>query len=217
MWIRCGMSNIKKGIENVVGKAIESSLKENRADLKGKYEDSLKVLQESEAITEKDVKKIQVETTRQVDALKRKVSGAAGLTVKNATLALIEEYVSKAFDGATQKLQQDFVGSRRYDRFLSYVIEEGAEKVAKNNLILSANSKDLEKARTIVKDVEKKLGIKIKVNKQMINCIGGIRIGDSEQTMLYDNTIEMRLSRADASLRKEVANIYLRGEEKIGS
>lgn len=211
------MSNIKKGIENVVGKAIESSSKENRADLKAKFEDSLKVLQESEAITERDVKKIQVETTRQVDALKRKVSGAAGLTVKNATLALIEEYVSKAFDGATQKLQQDFVGSRRYDRFLSYVIEEGAEKVAKNNLILSANSKDLEKARTIVKDVEKKLGIKIKVNKQMINCIGGIRIGDSDQTMLYDNTIEMRLSRADASLRKEVANIYLRGEEKIGS
>ncbi|MCZ6613800.1 MAG: V-type ATP synthase subunit E family protein [Thaumarchaeota archaeon] len=211
------MSNIKKGIENVVGKAIESSSKENRADLKAKFEDSLKVLQESEAITERDVKKIQVETTRQVDALKRKVSGAAGLTVKNATLALIEEYVSKAFDGATQKLQQDFVRSRRYDRFLSYVIEEGAEKVAKNNLILSANSKDLEKARMIVKDVEKKLGIKIKVNKQMINCIGGIRIGDSEQTMLYDNTIEMRLSRADASLRKEVANIYLRGEEKIGS
>ncbi|MCZ6615955.1 MAG: V-type ATP synthase subunit E family protein [Thaumarchaeota archaeon] len=211
------MSNIKKGIENVVGKAIESSSKENRADLKAKFEDSLKVLQESEAITERDVKKIQVETTRQVDALKRKVSGAAGLTVKNATLALIEEYVSKAFDGATQKLQQDFVRSRRYDRFLRYVIEEGAEKVAKNNLILSANSKDLEKARTIVKDVEKKLGIKIKVNKQMINCIGGIRIGDSDQTMLYDNTIEMRLSRADASLRKEVANIYLRGEEKIGS
>ena len=211
------MSNKKKGIENVVGKAIESSSKENRAELKGKFEDSLKVLQEAEAITERDVKKIQVETTRQVDALKRKVSGAAGLTVKNATLALIEEYVSKAFDGATQKLQQDFVGSRRYDRFLSYVIEEGAEKVAKNNLILSANSKDLEKARTIVKDVEKKLGIKIKVSKQMINCIGGIRIGDSDETMLYDNTIEMRLSRADASLRKEVANIYLRGEEKIGS
>ena len=211
------MSSIKKGIENVVGKAIESSSKENRADLKEKYEYSLKLLQESEVITEKEVRKIELETTRQVDALKRKVSGAADLTVKNATLALIEEYVSRAFEGARQKLQQDFVGSKSYDRFLRSVIEEGAEKVAKDNLVLSANSKDLEKARTIAKSVEKKLGIKIKVNKQMINCIGGVRIGDSDQTMLYDNTIEVRLSRADASLRKSVANIYLRGEEKIGS
>lgn len=211
------MSSIKKGIENVVGKAIESSSKENRADLKEKYEYSLKLLQESEVITEKEVSKIELETTRQVNALKRKVSGGADLTVKNATLALIEEYVARAFEGARKKLQQDFVGSKSYDRFLRSVIEEGAEKVAADNLILSANSKDLEKARTIAKSVEKKLGIKIKVNKQVINCIGGVRIGDSDQTMLYDNTIEIRLSRADASLRKSVANIYLRGEEKIGS
>ncbi len=211
------MSTIKKGIENVVGKAIDSSSEENRADLREKFEDSLKILQESEANTERDVKKIGVETTRQVSALKRKVSGAADLTVKNVTLALIEEYVAKAFEGARQKLQHDFVRSKSYDQFLRNVIEEGAEKVAKDNLILAANSKDVERARTIAKAIEKKLGVKITVNKQVINCIGGVRIADSKETMLYDNTIEMRLSRADASLRKAIATIYLRGEEKIGS
>jgi len=211
------MSNIKQGIENVVGKAIDSASEENKVDLRKKFEDALTILLELEGTTKGDVKKIEVDTASQIEALKWKVTGATDLTVKNATLALIEEYVSKAFDGARRKLEHDFVRSRSYDRFLRNAIDEGVEKIAKDNLTITTNSKDVEKVRSIARNVEKKRSIKIKVLRQSINCIGGVRVGDSNETMLYDNTIEMRLSRAGASLRKVIAGIYLRGEEKIGS
>ncbi|MFQ6010814.1 MAG: V-type ATP synthase subunit E, partial [Nitrososphaerales archaeon] len=197
--------------------AIESASEEYKAVLREKFEGARKILQESEDIVKTDVKKIEVETAGEVGALKKKVRGSADLTVKNETLKLVEEYVSKAFEGARRKLEHDFVKSKNYDRFLRNVIEEGAEKVGKGNLVLAANSKDIEKARLIVREVEKNLGIKIKIDKRPINCMGGVRIGDSDDTMHYDNTIEMRLSRAEASLRKNIAEIYLKGEEKIGS
>ena len=156
---------------------------------------------------------ISVETTsirdtgqRKVDSDQRKILGGAEVAARNKSLQLVEQTINRVFDTTLSNFEKKASG-RDYDKALKRFLEESVVALGSDNVRVEANSRDLQSVKKLARRIGQERQVEIRVETKAIKCIGGIRASSTDGSMIFDNTIEARLSRWKPLLRKRIAEL----------
>ncbi len=144
---------------------------------------------------------------RRAESLKRQMIGAAELETRNAQLRSMEEAVTKVFNAALEKISK--TSGSRHEKSLVQLIEEGVEVIGPKAKV-SCCAKDRKGVVSAMRKVNGD-GIKLVIDEKDIDSIGGVMLTSNDRSVKFDNTIEARLERMKADLRKEIAGILAGG------
>jgi len=173
------------------------------AEMQEGREQSLKLIQASKKETLEAVSKILETGTKQAEALKRQIIGAAELEARNSQLKVLEEAVEEVFSSAVAQISK--LDDKRYDAALKKLLTEAIGVIGPNALV-STNSKDAKDVFSIAKGIK---GEKTRLTPgdKRLETIGGVVLATPDRSVRFDNTFEARLERLRPILRKDVAAI----------
>lgn len=140
---------------------------------------------------------------RQADSVKRQIIGAAELEVRNVQLRSLEVAVTEVFDSAVRKISS--LSGQDEEESLATLIKEGIEVIG-SKAVVHSSAKERKAVSAAVRKLNKG-SVKLSVDDEGIETIGGVTLTTSGGSVKFDNTFEARLERMRPSLRKEVAEI----------
>jgi V/A-type H+-transporting ATPase subunit E len=164
-------------------------------------EQSLALIQASKKETAEVVSEILEASTRQAEALKRQIIGAAELEVRNSQLRVMEAAVEDVFSNAVSKIPK--LEEKRYESALKQLLTEAIGVIGPNAMV-STNAKDAREVFSIAKGIKGER-VRLTPGDKRLNTIGGVILTTPDKTIRFDDTFEARLERLRPALRKEVA------------
>jgi V/A-type H+-transporting ATPase subunit E len=147
---------------------------------------------------------------REVDAEVSRMLAQARMEGRKKVRDEKERLISECFDLAGDEIKA-VIESNEYPRILGYLIRDGIEKIGADNIIISANSRDIPILEAVVAR-EQVMGASIKISDIPIRTMGGVLLKTISGARIVNNTFEARLERMRRDLIFEVAGI-LAGEE----
>lgn len=149
--------------------------------------------------------------TEELDAQQRAELAIARMSQKGELLRLKSQWVKRVFE-EVEKRTAEMAGNNgpEYHELLTNLILEGIMKIAGNNFIVEANSRDKKTIEQSLRTVTEKAG-KIKNSKVVLQTgtlqagtVGGVVISTEDGTQYFNNILEARLSAAARNLGGEV-------------
>jgi V/A-type H+/Na+-transporting ATPase subunit E len=173
------------------------------AEIQEGREQSLKLIQASKKETAEAVSKILETSTKQAEALRRQIIGAAELEARNSQLKVLEEAVEEVFSMAVTQITK--LDDKRHEAALKQLLTEAIEVIGPNAMV-STNSKDAKEVFGIAKGIKGEKA-RLTPGDKRLETIGGIVLTTPDKSIRFDNTFEARLERLRPNLRKEVAAV----------
>lgn len=195
-------------VENIVKKVVGEVGEEVKAMLGDGLNSSSEILEAAKKETMVEVEKIHESTKRQAETLRLRMLSSAELIARNKSLEFFEQTINEIFQKALEKLGK-ITSSNEYKASIKKLLEEGIDAIASKDLIISANKKDSEILKAIIKEIAEEKGLNMKLDTEPIDCVGGVQVRSFDGTIFYDNTIEARLERFKPLLRKNIALLFM--------
>ena len=199
------MSN-REAFENVVGKVVEDSKAEIMMTLEKTYKDSLGIVEDMARVATVEAAEIARSEDRQAEALRKRILLGAELEARTRSLKLVEDIFNNIFEDFLNRLV-NLSSDKGYGASLKRLLEEGLDAIGGDEFVIYANSSDADLLKRITYEVEKSRKVRIKLSTNTLSCKGGVRISNNDGSVMYDNTLEMRLERLKPLLRKQLSNI----------
>jgi vacuolar-type H+-ATPase subunit E/Vma4 len=170
-----------------------------------------------------EVERIKSETEEQIlslvgselRAVRDRIVGSAELEGRKMVMLSRQELLSQVFEDAEKRLTQISDGKDKgtdYGEVLIKLIIETASAIGGEEIIVSANARDLEylkknlrKIRNQVKDATR--GAVLNLDEEPIDVIGGVVVRNSDSTKIFHNTLEGRLVNTRGRVEAQVAKI----------
>jgi V/A-type H+-transporting ATPase subunit E len=195
--------------DKVVGKVADEAREELLTSLKEGAQQAREWLATAEREATAEARRIIESATREEDTLKRRVIEGAELEARNRSLQLTESAVNRAFEMALQKLQRA-TATAPYERALKALAEEAVQMVGATDVVLAGNTRDAKVLGRIATQLAKDRKLKVDVEPQPLNTVGGVQVRSRDGSIIYDNTMEARLARLKPVLRKRAADLFTR-------
>lgn len=149
---------------------------------------------------------------KQSDMRYQQIISEAKMNARRAKLGAKEEVIEAAFNQATGELKAIAAsGDEEYKDSLAKMIQEAAQEIGTNDLIIHLNEADTNKFK---KDLSSEDSFEIDGVKftlgEPIKTIGGAVLKTSNGDIEVNNTIEARLERFKSILRSEVAEVLFK-------
>ncbi len=197
----------KKAFENVIGKVINNAKTELLSNLTQSYNDVSLVFENAEKEADIQSKEILQSIDRQGDILHRRIIGNAELKARNMSLQLIDDTVNKIFE-ESMKMFTNISSSKGYDKSIKRLLDEGIDAIGGDTFIISCKSDDADLLKKIIKEVQKEKKVNLELSLNSINCVGGVEIMNKDQSVIFNNTVESRLTRFKPLLRKQISDLF---------
>lgn len=143
---------------------------------------------------------------REAEAHRLRLSSQAELEEKRLYLTVIDEAVKKVLDAALERIRKERDG-KRYIEAMRRLLAEAIEAIGGDEFKVWCSEEDLKRINEVAKEVAASSGVKITVAKQPIRCIGGVRVSNADETVIFDNTIEAKLERLGQAIRSEIVSL----------
>jgi V/A-type H+/Na+-transporting ATPase subunit E len=173
------------------------------ADLQAGRDQAVQNVQTIRRETAEEVGKALEAGERQADSVRRQIIGAAELEVRNAQLRSLEAAVTEVFDSAVRKVSS--LSGQDEEESLTNLIREGMDVIG-SKAVVHSSAKERKAVSAAVRKLNKG-PVKLTVDEEGIETIGGVTLTSSDGSVKFDNTFEARLERMRPELRKEVAGI----------
>ncbi len=170
---------------------------------------------------ERECERIREESERQVlniigselRAIRDRIVGRAIIEGRKMVMLAREEMISKVRMEAEKRLMEIVEGKAEnidYGRALIKLVEEAASAIGEEELIVSANRRDLEYLKGHIEELEEALRaslgeVRLEQEENPIEALGGVVVRNRDGTKIYNNTIEGRLRKAWSRVEAEVA------------
>lgn len=169
---------------------------------------ALNIIESSEKETMQEVSKIMKTRIRQAETSKRKVVGSSELESRNQTLQFIEKTVNSISSEALARIE-DYHLKDNYRRSLEKSLAVAIEALGDQPVVVSCNKRDHSLVKAHVGKLSKEKKLSIKMDADQIETAGGLKVRNVDGTMIYDNTLEARLTRLKPVIRKRIAQLLL--------
>jgi len=197
-------------MSTLIPKIGEEILADAQAEAKKRIEEAEKEAKEkiekAKVEAEKEAETVKAKTLEEIKILEgRRLSEAR----REASIKILEEknsLIGKAFQEASKKLEK-IVEDEVYIKSLRSIIETTAPQLGEEEIKVKFNSKDLKRKNDILKNLKLPSNIKITVDNNPINTIGGCVILTKDEKIRIDETFEARLAAAEKTIKKEIAKI----------
>ncbi|HYC26648.1 MAG TPA: V-type ATP synthase subunit E family protein [Nitrososphaerales archaeon] len=173
------------------------------ADLDQGRTESMARIEAARRETAEAVAKVLESSVKQAESLKRQIVGAAELQARNAQLKVLEKAVNEVFEMATKEISESEGSS--YEAAIVRLIKEGIDVIGPKARV-SCSSKDKKAVSAAIKKLNSS-SVKLSLEEEHIETIGGVVLSNTDGTVRFDNTFEARLERTKPTLRKEVAGV----------
>ncbi|MDP7207329.1 MAG: V-type ATP synthase subunit E [Candidatus Bathyarchaeota archaeon] len=148
-----------------------------------------------------------------LNATRDRIIGAAQLEGRKVILLTRQSILVGIFDKVLERLQGVAMGGEATvdkGRVLISLITEAATAIGGEEFIISANKADLEYLEKNLGNIhmalKKSIGeIRISVDSDPLNVVGGVVVRNSDGNKTYHNTFEGRLANVRARLESEIA------------
>jgi V/A-type H+/Na+-transporting ATPase subunit E len=197
------MMTMSKAASDTLEKVSTEFEAEVLADLQAGKDQAIQSLQTIRRETAEEVTKVLEAGKRQADSVRRQIIGAAEIEVRNAQLRSLEAAVTEVFDSAVRKVST--LSGQAEEDSLTTLLKEGMESIGPKAVVHSS-AKEKKAVSAAVRKLNKG-PVRLSVEDEGIETIGGVMLTTSDGSVKFDNTFEARLERMRPSLRKEVAAI----------
>ena len=167
---------------------------------------------DAEKTAESEKNKILENGKKQSDMRYQQIISEAKMNARRAKLGAKEEVIEAAFNQATGELKAKAAdGDEEYKDSLAKMIQEAANEIGTNDLIIHLNEADTNQFKKDLSSAEsfEIEGIKFTLGEP-IEAIGGAILKTSNGDIEVNNTIEARLERYKSILRSEVAEVLFK-------
>ena len=165
----------------------------------------------AEKTAEVEATKIKENGQKQSEMRYQQIISEAKMNARRAKLGAKEEVIEAAFNQATGELKAKAADNDDdYKNSLAKMIQEAAQEIGHNDLIIHLNEADTNKIKQDLSSDSFELeGIKFTIGEP-IKTIGGAVLKTSDGDIEVNNTIEARLERYKSILRSEVAEVLFK-------
>jgi V/A-type H+-transporting ATPase subunit E len=207
------MASIKKGLVAIANEILEDVKKDSEKIIRDAEKKAEEILRDAKTEAERRHVQLLAEAKEKGEIEQKKTKSLTAMEIRNRRLQVKEEHINAVFDKALVRLKQ-FVESESYPDYLLAFIEEAAEKIESDKLIVYVNSKDHEwLANGKLNELSEKLGVKLTLANETESCLGGCIVKTLDGKLAKDNTFEKRLQALKPILRIEVAKILFEKED----
>jgi len=198
--------NNKEAFDNVVSKVVNDVKREILLSLENSHNDALEIIENTEQETNIKAAEILQSVDKLGDTLHSKIIGNAELKARNNSLQLIEETINKIFEESLKGLV-NISSNKSYDKSMKKLLEEGLDAIGGKEFNISCNTKDVDLLKNISKEIQKTRKINIELSSKNLNCMGGVQVMNSDGSVIFNNTVEVRLERFKPLLRKQISDM----------
>lgn len=198
--------NNKEAFDNVVSKVVNDVKREILLSLENSHNDALEIIENTEQETNIKAAEILQSVDKLGDTLHSKIIGKAELKARNNSLQLIEETINKIFEESLKGLV-NISSNKSYDKSMKKLLEEGLDAIGGKEFNISCNTKDVDLLKNISKEIQKTRKINIELSSKNLNCMGGVQVMNSDGSVIFNNTVEVRLERFKPLLRKQISDM----------
>jgi V/A-type H+-transporting ATPase subunit E len=196
-------------LERTVNKVLTQAESDMISKIDSAYNDAVERLVSSKTRIQSDHNSVIEDAKKQAENLKRQIVGSSRLAARNRQLVIVEEAVTKAFEKARAKIDS-VRGSEKYAAMMRKLLGDGINAVSTEEVIVQCNSKDKEIVKKIVSELERNSKVRIKLDEESIDTLGGLRVMSKDGSMVYDNTLDSRIERLRPIIRKDIAVMFMK-------
>jgi vacuolar-type H+-ATPase subunit E/Vma4 len=195
---------------NVTLKIGEEILAEAKEEAKKKIEEAKKrskeLAEKAKAEAEKAAKAAWIKTEEDAKLIEEKKLSEAR---REASLKILSEknsLIKNTFQEALKRLK-DLAKKDDYYTYLCRMIESSVTQLGSNEVTLRLNQRDLKAQNKILEGLKLPKNLKLTVDKEPIETMGGYFISTPDNRIKINGTFEYRLSYAENLFRKEISGI----------
>jgi V/A-type H+-transporting ATPase subunit E len=196
-------------LEKVVREVVEDTLRKVREEIDASLKESLRVIERVEQETVREASAISSAGAAARESARQRIISLAEISAKNRSIAVVEEAVKAVFEKALEEI----AGRARDESFkpvLRRLLLEALDALAVKDVVVESNTTGIQMLQELAPTVEAEKGVKLRISKNPIGTIAGVRISAADSSKIYDNTVEARLERLRPTLRKDIASIILK-------
>ena len=166
------------------------------------------IRQRAKEQAESEGKAILEKARLEADRLRGQVIASAQLKARTMQLEHREKLLDKVFDAARQRLSS--IQKRPdYDQMAAQLLREALTQLKADQAEVRADDTTMKSFKTqTLEQVSKELNAKLSMGKSLESGLGVV-VDASEGRLHYDNTLEMRLSRLQNTLRSAVYHVLM--------
>ena len=191
---------------------IEKAVNERNQLLKDAREKAERILAKAEV----EDKRIKEENERQVVQLvgselrtvRDRIVGQAELAGKGDLMAARSILLEQVYDRARSQLQdiaEDKNPNHKYSEVMELLLKEAVEHMGGEDFIVTVNQRDQNYMKSEIGVLSYKLGVKLRLSKEMIDVIGGLVLTSANGDKIYYNTLDGRLEHVRRNKEAEIA------------
>lgn len=170
---------------------------------------------------EEEIKRVQEEAEKQLMALigsdlkavHDRIVGRAELEGRKKVMLSRHEIIESVFQEASERIREITEGKGDdYGWVLQKLIQESTSMMGGEELVVSANGRDLDYLKTnlakVRRELKKALGdVKLELDETPIDVMGGVIVRNAEGTKTFNNTLEGRLESVKLRVQAKVAQM----------
>jgi V/A-type H+-transporting ATPase subunit E len=199
--------SIKNGISSISDEVVGDAQKEAEAKILAAEKEAKETLHAAKREGDEKYRELVAHAKARAESERRKIASVTEVEMRNLLLGTKEELVNIAFEKAIAKFK-NFIETDEYHTYLLKLIEDIAQKIGGNDLVVEVNAADASwLTQEMLSPLSKKLKAELKLVKSNEQFIGGCIIQTGNGKIIYNSTIDNRLQELKPSLRVEVAKI----------
>jgi V/A-type H+-transporting ATPase subunit E len=199
--------SIKNGISSISDEVVGDAQKEAEAKILAAEKEAKETLHAAKREGDEKYRELVAHAKARAESERRKIASVTEVEMRNLLLGTKEELVNIAFEKAVAKFKS-FIETDEYHAYLLKLIEDIAQKIGGNDLVVEVNAADASwLTQEMLTPLSKKLKAELKLVKSNEQFIGGCIIQTGNGKIIYNSTIDNRLQELKPSLRVEVAKI----------
>jgi len=206
---------MSSGTDKIVSSIMSEAQEKADAIIQDANVNVSEITQKAEKTAEAEKLKILENGKKQSDMRYQQIISEAKMNARRAKLGAKEEVIEAAFNQATGELKAKAAdGDDEYKDSLAKMIQEAANEIGHNDLIIHLNEADTNNLKQDLSssgstDSFELDGIKFTLGEP-IKAIGGAILKTSNGDIEVNNTIDARLERFKSVLRSEVAEVLFK-------
>ncbi len=195
-------------LESLIDEVVKEALVEYEAKLEEARKRMLKELEAEKESAMQELRRGLEAVKREVEAERRRRLSQVEAEVRREYLETLEALVRRAVSKAVERIRSARE-SQPYREFLRRSLEEAIDALGSEEVVVETCSDDLKAVKSIASELSKERNVKVKVSSKTIDVMGGVKVSRADGTMVYDATIDYRISRLSDQLRTVVVKHLL--------
>jgi V/A-type H+-transporting ATPase subunit E len=186
-------------LENTINKILDQTEKTIISDVKASLNDSLNTLDNSIPKLEQEYEKIISDGKKEADKIEKQIIGSADLEARNKQLVALEDAVIKVFTKSLEEIKNADRGGD-YKNLIKTLLDDATKILGTTNVVVHTNSKDKDVVSSILSQFPG-----AELSSKMVDILGGVIVKSKDGAMTFDNSLDARIDRLKALIRKEIA------------